>query len=880
MADENSNLGPATMDLSAGMNTVAPVPTPGGSKTKAYILVGLIVAMIVGGGLYYAFGSNGDEEQPPSIDMGGSGFQGMIKAGKQGFLEYEEKDKAAHKAVLEENKEVLKGHPAVKLKSGVNYVYAYEDVTVEELTLCMDPVVGSVLFAHYDWKQSKFLTYPKGPFGVQTKEVGTDYAFQKGDSIVAIVKNPGDFYCVASANTKSSVAASVPAADSGWILMASNQDNLKAYVEPIKSRVLKAFVLDKNGKFVKVESAGYDYDMKSKSTYLVWLKLEKTSDTPTRAADSGPTPGPTVVADPVRGVAADPVNHPAASVVQGVQATYAEHRVNVTWGQVALAEGETLDSYYVFYNYCGEDGSHCSDTPNRERTEASRNFNFDVPRMGVYKVKVGAKKIGQEVADIAYSAVVDVVVPENVVVESDLLGRVDGDLDLGDGSLEALVRNNQEELKTAILGVYCAMDVSQVMVVFNDDEDPVIAAAREEAQADLMQDLLEAVQAAGFPVADVAELEALYAVVNTAEFSAFADEMETGTEACIDGIGEEPAVYAAPSTPVYDPARDTAATKSVTWDKVESNDAAPMRGYMLAAACDDGVFAEFAVSQSDAPVGAFFTNDENCSVYHVKVRVKYGTSPDWLYSEYSSTLDIEVAQEDPAYAAPMAQNVTVRYFDNDNYAVGVSWDEVESTEGKTFESYVVKYSLCEDAAGATCADPVLFEDSGDFDDIAPGQVGYLFWGSTADQYYKVQVGVTTEENDVPTFSAELMSQHLEDVEAPVPEGVSFLYEEPGEPAFILTWNVIEDVFGATVSEYVVKYSVCDDAAGAVCGDPVYSAGYEDRVDGRFWFYNWLEDPVVGKYYKAEVGVVTRENPVPAPYVGLEFSDAIVSQIVQ
>lgn len=655
MADENSNLGPATMDLSAGMNTAAPVPTPDGSKTKAYILVGVIVAMIVGGGLYYAFGSNGDEEQPPSIDMGGSGFQGMIKAGKDGFLEYEEKDKAVHKAMLEENADVLKGHPAVKLKSGVNYVYAYDDVTVEELTLCMDPVVGSVLFAHYDWKQSKFLTYPKGPFGVQTKEVDTDYAFQKGDSIVAIVKNPGDFYCVASADTKSSVAASVPAADSGWILMSSNQDNLKAYIEPIKSRVLKAFVLDKNGKFVKVESAGYDYDMKSKSTYLVWLKLEKASGTPARAADGGatpgPTPGPTVVVDPARGVAAEPVNHPTASVaLKNVQAVYADGRINVTWEAGTLNEGETLQGYSVVYNRCGADGEDCSGVVESGPLVGERAFSFETTESGIYKVKVSARKVSAaNQATTEDSAVVEVTVVKEVADD-------DGGLDLGDGSLEALVRNNQEELKTAILGVYCEMDVSEAMVVFNDDEDPAVAAARVQAQGELMEELLVAVKAAGFPIDDVAELEALYAVINgnDEEFGDFANEMENGMEACIDGVAEVAPTYAAPSKPVYDPARDTLITKSVTWDKVESNDAAPMSGYVLAVACEDGEFTEYSVSQSDAPVGAFSANNF-CSVYHVKVRVKYGAAPDWVYSEYSPTLDIEFELEDQSIGFPFGQ---------------------------------------------------------------------------------------------------------------------------------------------------------------------------------------------------------------------------------
>lgn len=229
----------------------------------AVLLVGVL------GGIFY-FGYRNSDNTPPRLEIGSAAILGMLKEGKQGFLEFEKQDITA----FESRKEDFDGEP-VKLASGVNYVYAEKKLTVKDIVECVDPKVESFLFAHYDYNDKVFYTYPKGPFGEETKETDLDYEVMPGHGFVLIVKEDADAYCLKSAKERANyvVRELLPYDKKGWVLFAASNENLVEVLDPFAGRIKLVFKMTGAEKFERLEEE--DADEELDDYYLLWMKLKE-----------------------------------------------------------------------------------------------------------------------------------------------------------------------------------------------------------------------------------------------------------------------------------------------------------------------------------------------------------------------------------------------------------------------------------------------------------------------------------------------------------------------------------------------------------------------------------------------------------------------------
>lgn len=239
----------------------------GTSRALVSIFTAVLIVGIIGGVFY--FRSKSVDNTPPKLGLGSVSIQGMLKEGRQGFLEFEEKDITAFEA----RREDFEGEP-IQLASGVNYVYAEEKLTVEDIVECVDPEAGSFLFAHYDYKEKIFSTYPKGPFE-ETKEKDLDYEIKPGNAFVLIVREDADAYCLKSAKEQADYVFRelLPDNEQGWILFAASDENLAEVLNPFVGRIELVFKMTEAEKFERLEQD--DIDEGLDDYYLLWIKLKE-----------------------------------------------------------------------------------------------------------------------------------------------------------------------------------------------------------------------------------------------------------------------------------------------------------------------------------------------------------------------------------------------------------------------------------------------------------------------------------------------------------------------------------------------------------------------------------------------------------------------------
>ncbi len=347
------------------------------------MLAGLAAVMVVAGGVYYYFN---DVDVPPTLSFGGAGVQGMLEDGEQGFLEYEDGDEADYKDFISGYKDDNVDAEVMRLHSGVNNVYVPEEISVEDLSKCIDPEAGRVLFAQWDAKEGSFMVYPEGPFA-ETTTVDTDYKFKKGSGLVVISRHSADSWCLAAADTKSSVAVVAPmAADQdGWVLLPSNNGKVADFIEPFNDRVLKVWKMVGDNEFERVREDDYDQDLGD--YYLLWLKLEKAQE-----------------------VAVDD-NH---YVPTGVEADYSKEGNNsqiiLTWDRAAASE-QVVDYLVKVYKCVGDLCDHTGYFAEPHEVNGER-FVVSNPEPGSkYYFKVAAEVAGRAVVDDDYSAEVSKEVP-------------------------------------------------------------------------------------------------------------------------------------------------------------------------------------------------------------------------------------------------------------------------------------------------------------------------------------------------------------------------------------------------------------------------------------------------------------------------------------
>lgn len=357
------------------------------------MLAGLAAVMVVAGGVYYYFN---DVDVPPTLSFGGAGVQGMLEDGEQGFLEYEDGDEADYKDFISGYKDDNVDAEVMRLHSGVNNVYVPEEISVEDLSKCIDPEAGRVLFAQWDAKEGSFMVYPEGPFA-ETTTVDTDYKFKKGSGLVVISRHSADSWCLAAADTKSSVAVVAPmAADQdGWVLLPSNNGKVADFIEPFNDRVLKVWKMVGDNEFERVREA--DYDENVGDYYLLWLKLAEVQEV--AREDHYVPENPEVVYKKI--------DKDHSQIVFG-------------WDKV-VKENVNVQEYSVLVYQCDLLGQNCDHSgyyAQVHRVPESRpEFYMVNPEPGKkYYFKVAAKIEGREVVAADYTREISVEVPAVVVV--------------------------------------------------------------------------------------------------------------------------------------------------------------------------------------------------------------------------------------------------------------------------------------------------------------------------------------------------------------------------------------------------------------------------------------------------------------------------------
>ncbi|MBL4694555.1 hypothetical protein JKY72_04270, partial [Candidatus Gracilibacteria bacterium] len=311
---------------------------PHSSKLK-WLLIILVAALLSGAGAYYFLNFAESNDEPPTLSMDSSGLQGMLKEGKQGFLEYEATDTAIYTTI--KNDKVDAKVSATTIKTGVNYYHADTDLTVKEIVECIDPVAQRVLVAYYSpgetSKDKAYHVFPKGPFlGTQTIADEATFTIPAGRGFAVIAKEASETYCFSASSEKSKVATANPVkkGEKGWALIAADKEKLNELLSPFKGQAVNVWAQDGDNSFTKIESTltdGYTHTLSDHS--LVWVKF------------LGPDATTAVV---VKNLKPDA---PANFV-----ATEKDGKVELTWDAAEANDGAEIEGYIALYSIKGEGG--------------------------------------------------------------------------------------------------------------------------------------------------------------------------------------------------------------------------------------------------------------------------------------------------------------------------------------------------------------------------------------------------------------------------------------------------------------------------------------------------------------------------------------------
>ena len=149
-----------------------PSPKKKGGFMKILIVI-LILAIAGGAAALYFLG--GDEDQPPSLEMSGSKFQGQSIGDQIGALVYEQSDVDGFN---EPSNAQWTGLP-----KGVNHIYAKNDISIEDLVdNHIKPKDGLRIFvADYKPQDSNFYLYPtNGPYAAEEINEASAYEIPAG----------------------------------------------------------------------------------------------------------------------------------------------------------------------------------------------------------------------------------------------------------------------------------------------------------------------------------------------------------------------------------------------------------------------------------------------------------------------------------------------------------------------------------------------------------------------------------------------------------------------------------------------------------------------------------------------------------------------------
>ncbi|MBL4694556.1 fibronectin type III domain-containing protein [Candidatus Gracilibacteria bacterium] len=250
------------------------------TSTLSRIIKWLVVVSIVILAGYYFMNSTSEDEAPPALSSESRVFQGLLKDGAQGFIEFEDGDQAAYNAVASAAK--LQGAEEVIIPAGVNYFHSENFLSAMDIATCVDPSAERLLIAYYspggNELDKSYYTYTKGPFN-GTKLLPEDFKIPAGRGFALITKNASKTYCFDSTSKISNVGGMPfqPGEESGWMLMAANDTELNEMLKPyLASEVTNVWVQDAQNSFKKIQYSitdGYNHTFTDHS--LVWIKVKK-----------------------------------------------------------------------------------------------------------------------------------------------------------------------------------------------------------------------------------------------------------------------------------------------------------------------------------------------------------------------------------------------------------------------------------------------------------------------------------------------------------------------------------------------------------------------------------------------------------------------------
>lgn len=236
-------------------------------KSKKVFGVFVVLAIVLAGVFttsYYVISSRAKDERPPSLSLTGK-YQAFSKEGLQGFLKYEDSDKEAFdKKYGDTNKK------SITLKEGINYVHVNKQTEIEDIIECIDPDAERILIAQYKPEDKVFYTFPKGPFGAETKEFASVHQkINPTEGLIVISRREAKAYCLKEPKAKAENKVNEPEYG-GWTLVASKDDKVKDLVKDFEDRVKVAWVMEDDDSFKKAP----DFETELEEYYLVWLKMD------------------------------------------------------------------------------------------------------------------------------------------------------------------------------------------------------------------------------------------------------------------------------------------------------------------------------------------------------------------------------------------------------------------------------------------------------------------------------------------------------------------------------------------------------------------------------------------------------------------------------
>lgn len=259
-----------------------PVATPEVQPPKkkgglAKILIGLAALVVVGSGAgWYFMGMPGLEtsETPPTLELGGAGFQGKSVDTSRGSLKIDAKDVAEYKAPASANFKTS--------ARGVQYFYAEEDLTIDQIIQQGKFSEGTQLLvtmfgSEGPNEKSNFWMYPKGPY-VNTREITAPAEFKISEGMVFALLTNREFEYNSNVIKNAQKAPKIDFVKEyndheGWVLLPIKDNG------SLKNKNVKhVFVLSDDNVFEPASELKNNYK-------IAWIYFEKGFEAPAQAQE-------------------------------------------------------------------------------------------------------------------------------------------------------------------------------------------------------------------------------------------------------------------------------------------------------------------------------------------------------------------------------------------------------------------------------------------------------------------------------------------------------------------------------------------------------------------------------------------------------------------